>query len=87
MSWDYSMNEAGGIPEGLEAYLRQILWKTRHWSVPPMLLVKDTHMAAGRREVLGHYLDYLPDPARPTHGSCSGAILGHARVLSAVGFS
>ncbi len=53
VSWDYSMNEAGGIPEGLEAYLRHTLQLKRK----PALIVKDTHLAPDRRDVLKHYFD------------------------------
>ena len=38
ISWDYSMNEAGGVADGLEAYIRQGLSMKRR----PMLIVKDT---------------------------------------------
>ena len=37
-SWDYSMNEPGGVAGGLEAYIRHGLSLTRR----PMLIVKDT---------------------------------------------
>jgi hypothetical protein len=60
VSWDYSMNEAGGIPEGLEAYLRHVLQLPRL----PKLLVKDTHLASSRRDLIRQYveLDLLLDP-------------------------
>ena len=48
VSWDYSMNEAGGVPEGLEAYLRHTMVLDR----APKLIVKDTHMAEARRDLL-----------------------------------
>ena len=48
VSWDYSMNEAGGVPEGLEAYVRHTMMLDRS----PKLIVKDTHMAEARRDVL-----------------------------------
>jgi hypothetical protein len=53
VSWDYSMNEAGGIPEGLEAYLRHTMQLKRK----PALIVKDTHLAPDRRDVLKRYFD------------------------------
>lgn len=53
VSWDYSMNEAGGIPEGLEAYLRHTLELKRK----PALIVKDTHLAQDRRDLLQQYFD------------------------------
>jgi hypothetical protein len=62
VSWDYSMNEAGGIAQGLEAYLRQtqtLLHKK------PKLIVKDTHMATERRKMLQKYVELgssLVDP-------------------------
>jgi hypothetical protein len=60
VSWDYSMNEAGGVPEGLEAYLRHTLMLDRQ----PKLIVKDTHMADKRRQVLEHYtkVGFAEDP-------------------------
>jgi hypothetical protein len=48
VSWDYSMNEAGGIPQGLEAYIRHTMMLDR----APKLIVKDTHMAEARRDIL-----------------------------------
>ena len=48
VSWDYSMNEAGGKPEGLEAYIRHVMRLDR----APKLIVKDTHMAEARRNIL-----------------------------------
>jgi hypothetical protein len=48
VSWDYSMNEAGGKPEGLEAYIRHAMGLDR----APKLIVKDTHMAEARRNIL-----------------------------------
>ena len=60
ISWDYSMNEAGGGPEGLEAYIRHIL---SSFSNVPKLIVKDIHMAVLRRNVLHEYSDsFLLDP-------------------------
>ena len=56
VSWDYSMNEAGGDPLGLEAYIRQILATRR-----PLLIVKDTDMAVARRDLLRAYREQLPD--------------------------
>ena len=58
VSWDYSMNEAGGVPEGLEAYIRQVLQLPRR----PKIIVKDTYLATQRRDVLAHYVPYLKDP-------------------------
>jgi len=60
VSWDYSMNEAGGITEGLEAYLRHVLELPSR----PKLLVKDTHLASARRDLLRKYVDLniLLDP-------------------------
>jgi hypothetical protein len=48
VSWDYSMNEAGGVPQGLEAYIRHTVMLDRS----PKLIVKDTHMALARRDLL-----------------------------------
>ena len=48
ISWDFSMNEAGGDPRGLEAYLRH----AQQLPHQPKVLVKDTHMAVGRRRLI-----------------------------------
>jgi len=60
VSWDYSMNEAGGDPVGLEAYIRHILQLPKR----PKLIVKDTFMAIERRKLLKQYveMDALQDP-------------------------
>lgn len=58
LSWDFSMNEAGGDPTGLEAYLRHALHRKKH----PMVIVKDTHLAVQRRELIERYQDTLLDP-------------------------
>ncbi|CAB9507013.1 expressed unknown protein [Seminavis robusta] len=60
VSWDFSMNEAGGVAEGLEAYLRH----TMTLSHRPKLIVKDTQMADKRRELLGTYVEMgsIDDP-------------------------
>ena len=61
VSWDYSMNEAGGVPEGLEAYVRHVL-NTYRGNVPK-LIVKDSFQTAGpRRQLLGEYATLLRDP-------------------------
>jgi hypothetical protein len=57
VSWDYSMNEAGGDPFGFESYLRYALQLPNQ----PAVLVKDTHMASARRQVLLAYRQLLPD--------------------------
>jgi len=59
VSWDFSMNEAGGVPEGLEAYIRHLL---ATYPRPPKLLVKDTFMASQRRGILASYSSFLRDP-------------------------
>jgi len=62
ISWDYSMNEAGGVADGLEAYIRQGLSMKRQ----PMLIVKDTStsIAQERYDLLQQYVDkgFLKDP-------------------------
>lgn len=54
------MNEAGGVAEGLEAYLRH----TMTLSHRPKLIVKDTHMADKRRDLLKRYVELgaIKDP-------------------------
>jgi hypothetical protein len=42
------MNEAGGVPQGLEAYIRHTVSLDR----APKLIIKDTHMAQARRDLL-----------------------------------
>jgi len=62
ISWDYSMNEAGGVADGLEAYMRHGLSMKRR----PMLIVKDTsiHFARDRYDLVQSYVDNgaLKDP-------------------------
>jgi len=48
VTWDYSMNEPNGVPEGMEAYIRHVLSMKQM----PMFLAKDTHMAVKRKDVL-----------------------------------
>ena len=55
VSWDFSMNEAGGDPVGLEAYLRHVLTQFGTSSYSPKLIVKDTHLAVERRRLLQYY--------------------------------
>ena len=62
VSWDYSMNEAGGVAEGLEAYLRHALQLPNR----PALIVKDTHLALARRRMLQHYFDSADQPEHET---------------------
>jgi hypothetical protein len=57
VSWDYSMNEAGGVAQGLEAYIRHAMYLKQyaphsHNDPPPMLIVKDTEMAIQRRNLI-----------------------------------
>lgn len=54
VSWDFSMNEAGGDARGLEHYIRRV--------AGPKLIVKDTHLAEARRDLLSQYIDVLHDP-------------------------
>ena len=60
VSWDFSMNEAGGIAEGLEAYLRHTMTLSRR----PKLIMKDTFAAEKRRALLKSYVDLgaISDP-------------------------
>jgi hypothetical protein len=53
VSWDFSMNEAGGDPVGFEAYLRRIL-QVYSPHVPQLLMI-DTAMALERRKILEAY--------------------------------
>ena len=63
VSWDFAMNEAGGDPMGLEAYLRLIWHDLRPHSNSggPQLLVRDTHLAIHRRALLQNYSQWFPD--------------------------
>lgn len=45
ISWDYSMNEAGGAADGLEAYLHHGLSMNKQ----PMLIVKDTSTSIAQK--------------------------------------
>ena len=60
VSWDYSMNEAGSVPEGLEAYIRHLI--ATYPENVPKLIVKDTYLATPRRDVVGQYMKWLQDP-------------------------
>jgi hypothetical protein len=53
VSWDFSMNEAGGDPLGFEAYLRRIM-QVYSSSIPQLLMI-DTAMALERRQILEAY--------------------------------
>ena len=59
VSWDFAMNEAGGDPSGLEAYLRQV---ATQYSIVPQIIIKDTHLATQRRELVDYYRASLLDP-------------------------
>lgn len=61
ISYDYSMNEAGGVPQGLEAYIRHALTQFDQMK-RPKLIVKDTYMASQRRELVSRYMEHLKDP-------------------------
>ena len=60
VSWDYSMNESGGVSAGIEAYLRQTLTMKNG----PLFIVKDTHMAKERKGIIRNYVKNgsLKDP-------------------------
>jgi hypothetical protein len=70
VSWDFSMNEPTGGPEGLEAYIRQLLAAyslTQDGSdtiitPPPKLIVKDHSTANHRKQLLSEYSELLQDP-------------------------
>eukprot|EP00592_Proboscia_alata_P008422 CAMPEP_0194363260 /NCGR_PEP_ID=MMETSP0174-20130528/11104_1 /TAXON_ID=216777 /ORGANISM="Proboscia alata, Strain PI-D3" /LENGTH=459 /DNA_ID=CAMNT_0039136611 /DNA_START=1000 /DNA_END=2379 /DNA_ORIENTATION=- len=53
ISWDHSMNEAGDLVGGLEAYVRHGIQMEHQ----PLIFVKDTHMATKRRAMLQKYID------------------------------
>ena len=63
VSWDFSMNEAGGDPVGLEAYIRHVLQLPKQ----PKLIVKDSYALGGQRRQLlqdyhtNHYYHYRHD--------------------------
>ena len=60
-SWDFSMNEPGGATKGLEAYIRHAAIA---FDNSPIFIVKDTHMAKARRDLIQYYVDagLLLDP-------------------------
>ena len=64
ISWDYSMNEAADVPHLMEGYIRNMIHSLDSGMGPPMLLVKDTHMATRRKNLLKSYhdQDLLADP-------------------------
>jgi len=55
LSWDFSMNEANDVVEGMEGYIRQVL-TLENQDIKPMLLVKDTHLAEHRRRLIDSYV-------------------------------
>jgi hypothetical protein len=64
ISWDFSMNEAADVPHLMEGYIRNMINSLDSGMGPPMLLVKDTHMATRRRDLLNSYYrqELLADP-------------------------
>ena len=65
VSWDFAMNEAGGDPMGLEAYLRRV-WhdlgkNTNNSHSVPQIIVRDTHLATERRTLLRNYSRWFPN--------------------------
>mmetsp|Transcript_20574 Transcript_20574/g.30186 ORF Transcript_20574/g.30186 Transcript_20574/m.30186 type:complete len:838 (+) Transcript_20574:124-2637(+) len=68
ISWDYSMNEGNQDVGGLEAYVRHAVaglsGGVDDAMGAPMLIVKDTHKARNRREMLQRYVNEgtLKDP-------------------------
>eukprot|EP00977_Amphora_coffeiformis_P019258 scaffold7101_cov153-Amphora_coffeaeformis.AAC.3 len=61
ISWDFAMNEAGGDPMGLEAYLRRVWHDLGSNSRAPQIIVRDTHLATERRVLLQNYSRWFPD--------------------------
>ncbi len=54
VSWDFAMNEASDVVEGIEAYIRQLVILQ---PFTPMLLMKDTHMAVKRSFIVRKYVE------------------------------
>lgn len=75
VSWDFAMNEAGGDPQGLEAYLRRVWHDLRPKAAtninnkkqpnmqapPPQIIVRDTPLATERHALLQNYSRWFPD--------------------------
>ena len=55
ISWDFSMNEAADVPYLMEGYIRNMINSLDSGNGPPMLLVKDTHMATRRKALIHNY--------------------------------
>jgi hypothetical protein len=55
VSWDYSMNEAGGDPMGMEAYLRHVMVLP---SRPKLIILDSYSMGTDRRKLLHSYAAY-----------------------------
>jgi hypothetical protein len=55
VSWDYSMNEAGGDPTGMEAYLRHVMGMP---SRPKLIVIDSYSMGTDRRNILQSYAAY-----------------------------
>lgn len=56
VSWDFAMNEANDVVEGIEAYIRNVLSLNKNQNMDPMLIVKDTHMAEQRAKMIANYV-------------------------------
>lgn len=56
VSWDFAMNEANDVVEGIEAYIRNVLSLNKNQNMGPMLIVKDTHMAEQRAKMIANYV-------------------------------
>ena len=78
------MNEAGGVAEGLEAYLRHVMTLSRR----PKLIVKDTHMAEKRRDLLRRYVELgaIRDPVVLHSDPAAKPFLSRNEAFRPIGF-
>lgn len=60
VGWDFAMNEANDRVGGLECFIRHVHdYNHQHGegTIPPMLLIKDTHMAVNRTSMVQSYVE------------------------------
>jgi hypothetical protein len=86
VSWDFAMNEAGGDPAGLEAYLRRLVQTHQGTARIPQLLVRDTYLAEPRRTLLQNYSLWFPDALTLHTDPAAAPYLKLAEGVRPVGF-
>mmetsp|Transcript_8381 Transcript_8381/g.15806 ORF Transcript_8381/g.15806 Transcript_8381/m.15806 type:complete len:732 (-) Transcript_8381:1117-3312(-) len=60
VGWDFAMNEANDVTGGMECFIRHVYGYNHYHQgteEPPMLLIKDSHMAVNRSSMIQSYVD------------------------------